>query len=156
MIQKIISGGQTGADRAALDFAIANHIAHGGWIPRGRRTEDGALPSSYGLTETVSSHYAVRTEQNILAADGTLIVSFGPLSNGSLLTKRLAQRHGKPCLCVDCDHEPLEWAAELIRSWLKDNAIGVLNVAGPRASKEPRIYDAVLQLLQSLLATHGH
>lgn len=156
MIQKIISGGQTGADRAALDFAIANNIAHGGWVPRGRRAEDGALPPGYRLIETVSNRYAVRTEQNVLAADGTLIVSFGILSHGSLLTKRLAQRHGKPCLWIDRDQGPQDWAVELVRSWIMDNAIGVLNVAGPRASKDHRIYDAVFQLLHSLMKPHGH
>jgi len=82
MIQKIISGGQTGADRAALDFAIKRGIPHGGWIPKGRKTEDGTLPEKYHLLEMPTGSYSKRTEKNILDSDGTLIVSHGLLTGG--------------------------------------------------------------------------
>jgi len=88
MLQKIISGGQTGADRAALDFAIGFDIPHGGWIPKGRKTEDGVLPDKYKLKEMPTASYPKRTEKNVLDSDGTLILSHGKLTGGSALTVR--------------------------------------------------------------------
>ena len=97
MISKIISGGQTGVDRAALDAAIQLGIPHGGSIPKGRRAEDGPISERYNLKETNSDAYADRTEQNILDADGTLLISRGALTDGSELTRILAAKHKKPC-----------------------------------------------------------
>jgi len=96
VIDKIISGGQTGADRAALDAAIELDIPHGGWIPKGRKTEDGGLPEKYHLKEMPTGSYAARTEQNVIDSDGTLIVSHGKLNGGSALTRRLAKKHKRP------------------------------------------------------------
>ncbi|BCO10364.1 hypothetical protein GF1_27400 [Desulfolithobacter dissulfuricans] len=144
---KIISGGQTGADRAALDAAIRLNIPHGGWLPRGRRTEEGSLPSRYRLQELPSANYRDRTRQNILDSDGTLIVSFGPLTGGSALTEALAIRHRRPCLHIDLELWQPERAKKAIEQWLRDHNIETLNVAGPRASGEPRIYRAVFDLL---------
>ena len=90
MIRKIISGGQTGVDRAALDAAIKLAIAHGGSIPKGRITEDGPLPDTYNLKETRSSSYAERTAKNVQDADGTLIISRGQLTGGSEYTREMA------------------------------------------------------------------
>jgi len=146
----IISGGQTGADQAALDAAIALDIPHGGWLPKGRKTEQGPLPLSYDLRESGSSRYRDRTEKNILAADGTLIFSFGPLTGGSALTEALAIRHDRPFLHVDFEVIERKQAAALVEHWLRDRRIAVVNVAGPRASNEPRIYQAVYSLLTGI------
>jgi hypothetical protein len=144
---KIISGGQTGADRAALDVAMEKGIPHGGWVPKGRMAEDGAIPAYYRLTEMESESYPQRTEKNVLTGDGTLIISFGPLSGGSALTENLAFRHGRPCLVLDLEKTRAAEGAAAVENWLRQNRISVLNVAGPRASGEPRIYGAVKKLL---------
>ncbi len=144
---KIISGGQTGADRAALDAAIRLGIPHGGWLPRGRKTENGPLPDHYHLQELPSGRYRDRTEKNILDSDGTLIISLGPLTGGSALTEALAIRHDRPCLHIDLELVDRDRAVAAIGKWLEDHRIATLNVAGPRASGEPRIYGAVLDLL---------
>ncbi len=133
---KIISGGQTGVDRAALDAAIALGIPHGGWCPRGRTAEDGRISSRYKLRQTDSPEYAVRTERNVLDADATLILYRGQLSGGTELTLQLAERHGRACMVVDLDDPP---PPEAVRRWLDANRVEVLNVAGPRESQSPGI-----------------
>ncbi len=144
---KIISGGQTGADQAALDAAIRLDITHGGWVPKGRKTEQGPLAPHYTVKEMPSANYRHRTEKNILTADGTLIFSFGPLSGGSALTQALAIRHAKPFLHIDFEHLTAEKAIEAIEQWLRNEKIDTVNIAGSRASSEPRIYQAVYSLL---------
>ena len=150
MITKIISGGQTGADRAALDFAIKHDIPYGGWVPKGRKTEDGTLPERYKLQEMPTGKYSKRTEQNILDSDGTLIVSHEYLTGGSALTEFLAEKHKKPCVHIDLNKQNQKEAALIIDKWMKTNKIEVLNVAGPRASKDPKIYQATLELLEAV------
>lgn len=146
-LQKIVSGGQTGADRAALDWAIEHGIAHGGWCPRGRKAEDGRIPARYGLEETPGRDYAVRTRWNVRDSDGTLIVCRGELlAGGSLYTARCAAQIGKPCLHVRPGNE-----AALAR-WLECYRIQVLNVAGPRASSDPHIYSYTRQVLEGAFA----
>lgn len=147
---KIISGGQTGADRAALDAAITLGIPHGGWLPKGRRTEDGPLPEHYSLKELDSDDYRLRTEKNVIESDGTLIVSFGALSGGSALTESLAIKHHSPFLVLDLEEISRTDAVAAIETWLKREKIAVLNVAGPRASGEPRIYQAVKNMLLAI------
>ncbi len=147
---KIISGGQTGADLAALDAAIHLGIPHGGWLPRGRKTEAGPLPQSYRLKELHSPKYRDRTEKNIRQSDGTLIVSLGPLSGGSALTEALAIRHNRPCLHLDLTLMDQPMAVTTIKKWLHEHRIKTLNVAGSRASGEPRIYRAVFDLLTAV------
>ena len=149
-IKKIISGGQTGADRAGLDFAIQHDIPHGGWVPSGRRAEDGKVPEIYRLNEMSTKSYPRRTERNVLRSDGTLIISHGELTGGSALTRRLAQAHGRPFLHVDLNSFP-GIAAQTVASWIGDHAIQVLNVAGSRASEDPEIYRATLDLLGATL-----
>lgn len=151
-LPKIVSGGQTGADRGALDAAIALGIAHGGWCPRGRRAEDGIIPAHYDLRETSSARYEVRTEQNVIDSDGTLVISRGPLSGGSALTVRLAQRHQKPLLCINLAVSTLPGAVILIHEWLSSHSICVLNVAGPRESNCPGIGNEVHTLLVTAFA----
>jgi hypothetical protein len=136
----IISGGQTGADRAALDFAIAHGIPHGGWCPRHRRAEDGVIPPQYLLRETPSSHYSQRTERNVRDSDATLVLTISPrLTGGTRLTFELATRIGKPILHVSRDETSIAEAADKLRGFVKEHQIKTLNVAGPRASQEPAI-----------------
>jgi hypothetical protein len=150
MLKKIISGGQTGADRAALDFAINHKIPHGGWIPKGRLAEDGPLPAKYKLTEMPTESYQERTEQNVIDSDGTVIISHGKLTGGSAYTVKMAKKHNRPYFHVDLKQYEVLPAALEILSWLGDNSIKVLNVAGPRASKDPKIYDVVKEVLTGL------
>jgi hypothetical protein len=148
MITKIISGGQTGADRAALDFAIKYNIPYGGWVPKGRRTEDGTLPEIYQLQEMPTDEYSKRTDQNILDSDATLILSHANLTGGSALTQSLAEKHGKPCIHIDLSKVDMRKACLIVNIWMHRYKIKVLNVAGPRASKDPIIYQATIDLLE--------
>jgi hypothetical protein len=147
-LARIISGGQTGVDRGALDAAIAIGVPHGGHCPKDRRAEDGPVPPQYHLTECDTGHYAERTEQNVLSADATLILCRGPLRGGTRLTARLARRHGKPLLAVDLDSPP---SRESIADWLATNLVSTLNVAGPRESQSPGIQERSYVYLTSLL-----
>lgn len=150
MIAKIISGGQTGVDRAALDAAIRLGIPHGGWIPKGRLTEEGPLPAAYELVETASAVYAERTEKNVIDADGTLIISRGELAGGSEVTREMAVKHERPWLHVDLERMSAFQAAIEICHWIDANRIAILNVAGPRASKDPTIYASALALIEAV------
>jgi hypothetical protein len=150
MLKKIISGGQTGVDQAALDVAINFGIDHGGWIPKGRRTEAGKLPDKYTLKEMPTSSYLKRTEQNVIDSDGTLIISHGKLTGGSLQTFVMAKRHNKELLHIDLEINRGFSAAQLIQSWIVLNDIKVLNVAGPRASEDPYIYENAVRLLKAV------
>jgi len=148
---KIISGGQTGADQAALDVAIKLGIPHGGWIPKGRITEAGFLPAKYQLQEMPTTSYSLRTEQNVIDSDGTLIISHGKLTGGSALTRKFAEKHERPYLHINLKTVSCLEAALKIATWILKNKIGILNVAGPRASKDPMIYDAVSDVLESAM-----
>jgi predicted Rossmann fold nucleotide-binding protein DprA/Smf involved in DNA uptake len=149
---KIVSGGQTGADRAALDFAIAHGIPHGGWCPKGRKSEDGQLASGYKLEETPRSNYTQRTEGNVRDSDGTVIFPIGSgLTGGSLKTFSLAEEHGKPVLHIARDQEGFP-EQQLIR-FIRSHQIKALNVAGPRASKEPDVAGFVTEVLTKALLT---
>ena len=151
MLKKIISGGQTGADRAALDFAIKFNIQHGGWIPKGRRTENGPLPAKYKLNEMDTQDYRKRTRQNIIDSHGTLIVSRGKLTGGSKLTQSYAKVIGRPNCSIDLFQAEDFEAALIVKSFIMENAIQVLNVAGPRLSHQPWIYNDVKTILEASL-----
>ena len=150
MIKKIISGGQTGVDRAALDAAIKLSIVHGGWVPKGRLTENGPLSPEYHLKETRTSNYAERTEKNVLEADGTLIISRGPLTGGSEYTREMAVKHHRPWLHIDLNDKAAFQAATVINKWIFSKKIETLNVAGPRASKDSKIYQDTLNIIESV------
>jgi hypothetical protein len=147
-VRRIVSGGQTGVDRAALDVAIELGLDHGGWCPAGRRAEDGPIDEIYRLTETDSPEYAARTERNVLDSDGTLIICPDEPTGGTVLTLRLARRHGKPVLVVSPTGRG---AAEAARKWLSENAVGVLNVAGPRESTSPGVGKRAREFLVRVL-----
>ena len=150
MIVKIISGGQSGVDRAALDAAIKLDIPHGGWVPQGRLTEDGPLSEIYALRETPTAVYAERTEKNVVDSDGTLIISRGELTGGSAYTREMALKHDRPWLHIDLKRTAAFRSAVMIAEWLSANDIRVLNVAGPRASKDPNIYRDAAALLETV------
>ena len=148
MLKKIISGGQTGADRAALDVALKFNIPHSGWLPKGRKAEDGPLPDKYKLREMPTRSYPARTEKNIQDSDGTLIISHGKLTGGSAHTRKMAMKHGKPWYHADLNKLPTFQAAIIIYDWISKNGIEALNVAGSRASKDPLIYGLVTVILE--------
>jgi len=151
MLKKIISGGQSGADRAALDVAIKFNIVHGGWIPKGRLTEQGPLPDRYQLQEMGTKDYKERTKQNIIDSHGTVIISRGKLTGGSNLTQSFAKVVGKPNCYLDLlNCEEFE-AAIILKSFIMENQIHVLNVAGPRLSHHPGIYMDVKTILETTL-----
>lgn len=146
---RIVSGGQTGVDRAALDAAQLRGIAIGGYCPKGRRAEDGRIPDRYPLTELASVDYPTRTRRNAGAADATLILTRGALSGGSAYTARVVRQLKKPLLVVDLDARP---RVAYVRAWLAANTVRVLNVAGPRESKAPGIYRQARRFLLRLCA----
>ena len=147
--EKIVSGGQSGVDRAALDVAAELSLPRGGWCPRGRYAEDGPISDVYPLKETPSPATAQRTEWNVRDADATLVLTEGEPSGGTAVTIQFARRHGKPCLVVD-----LEENAEpgTVGRWIAEHRIAVLNVAGPRESKCPGIYRRAAAFLREALA----
>ena len=149
MPERIISGGQTGVDRAALDTALAHNIPIGGHCPKGRLAEDGRISGHYPLTETDSPGYATRTRLNIQNSDGTLILYTGPIQGGTQLTCTLAQRLQRPLLLIDLNQPRMP------HHWLQH--IRILNIAGPRESSRPGIYHQACQFLdQALQELPGH
>jgi hypothetical protein len=149
---KIVSGGQTGVDRAALDAAVEAGLPCGGWVPKGRRAEDGRIPDRYPLRECASRDYPARTELNVKDSDATLILNRGVLRGGTSLTDWLCRKHKRPYCLVQLDRLRLEEAADLIKEFLEADKPEVLNVAGPRESGSPGIYAESLKLLRRVLA----
>ena len=149
MFTKIISGGQTGVDRAGLDVALELGIPCGGWCPKGRRAEDGPLSEKYPLRETITTAYPERTRRNIQDSDGTLVLTRGRPKGGTRLTIELALEMGKPLLPVDLKRDT---SVEQVRLWAESNRVAVLNVAGPRASESPEIYERAFRFLRELLS----
>jgi hypothetical protein len=151
---KIISGGQTGVDRAALDVALELGIPIGGHLPRGRKDENGdVLPNDKyaNMQETDADDVNVRTELNVQNSDATLIFSHGMLFGGSEYTERMARQHGKSCLHVDFDKHDAGQAVLLVKTWLSGTQPRVLNVAGPRASDDPAAYSKAKCVLAGAL-----
>ena len=150
----IISGGQTGVDRAALDAALQSKIAIAGWCPRGRLAEDGVLPAQYLLLETPSARYPERTEWNVRDSEGTLLLPYGRLLGGTGLTSQLAKKHGKPVFRIDiADPADRRQAASKILAWMGKAGITRLNVAGPRASSAPEVYGITKRIVLRLIET---
>lgn len=151
-VKRIISGGQTGADRGGLDAAIDLGIPHGGWCPKGRRAEDGTIPMKYDLQETDSFEYLARTEQNVIAAHGTVVFTFGTPTAGSALTIQYAERHRKPVLHLDLRELRPDEAAKRLRAWIEEHAISILNVAGSRESLAAGLEKLVHRIVASAFA----
>jgi len=152
MLKKIISGGQTGADQAGLDAAIKHNIPHGGAIPKGRMTEDGALPEKYNLEVMATKSYPKRTEKNVINSDGTVIFTHGKLTGGSLLTRKKAVEHDKQFIHLDLITLKIQEATTALQKFVEENNVEVLNVAGSRASKDERIYDTVFEVIGGMLS----
>ena len=148
-VKKIISGGQTGVDRAALDISIVLGIPHGGFCPLGRRAEDGIIPSKYDLIEHESLKYIDRTRQNVESSEGTLILHAGIISNGTASTEEFCIQKEKPILIINILDESKSFRLNF-HHWLKKNSINILNVAGPRES-EGTIYNVSKNVLCHLL-----
>ena len=149
-LEVVISGGQTGVDRGALDAAIALGIYHAGFCPKGRKAEDGVIPACYELQEHASADYRKRTEANIFASDATLVLTIGEPTGGTLLTMNLASRCNKPLVVVDLvllarfHREP-----DLVAKWIVEHKVRMLNVAGPRESKHVGIQRATADYLMA-------
>jgi hypothetical protein len=145
-VPKIISGGQTGADRAALDWALAHGVECGGWCPKGRKAEDGEIDPKYPLKETPSAAYVQRTEWNVRDSDATVLFSIDPtLTGGSKKTMEFARKHKKPWLHLCAGDNA---AADKLKAFTEEHRVKILNVAGPRASKEPGVGEFVMRTLQ--------
>jgi hypothetical protein len=151
-LKRIVSGAQTGADRAALDAALELGVPCGGWVPKGRIDEYGRIPDRYpNLVETETSDFSARTAANVRDTAGTLIISRGALTGGSLYTQEVAAGLGKPCLHLDLETTPHQDACRILDNWLVAEGIDVLNVAGPRESKDPELYPLVVAVLRAAL-----
>jgi len=143
---KIVSGGQTGVDRAGLDAAMEIGLLVGGYVPKGRLAEDGQVPDKYPMTETGSKDYKARTKKNILESDGTLILNVGPMKSGTALTAKIARENNKPLMIVQLDEE---YQTGAVIDWLNENKIQTLNIAGPRESKVSGICEKAKMFLLS-------
>lgn len=151
MIEKIVSGGQTGADRAGLDAAMACGVPHGGWCPKDRAAEDGRIPEIYELRETAEELLEIRTERNVVESDGTVIFTAGDLTGGSLKTAEFARAHGRPWVHVDLTGVTDEEAVEVVRGVVAANGVRVLNVAGSRASEGPEVGRRTFEVVRRVL-----
>lgn len=157
MIRKIVSGGQTGADRAALDVASGLGIPYGGWVPEGRLAEDGEIPASYpDLVEAPDADPSTRTVLNVRDSDATLILSHGDLYGGSELTASTASQAGKPWLHVDLARLSVPEAVRETTRWLEATRPATLNVAGPRSTDDPLIYSKTTRVLETVLLEQSH
>ncbi len=148
---RIVSGGQSGVDRAALDAALAAGVPCGGWCPAGRLAEDGAIPARYPLTETPEADPAVRTRLNVRDSDATLILTLGVPDAGTRLAREEARALGRPCLALDLAGIPEARAVAGIKAWLEDASVRVLNVAGPRESNAAGITARARAVIGALL-----
>ena len=149
-VRMIVSGGQTGVDRAALDVAAEFGIPRGGWCPLGRKSEDGTITEHYPLQETPTEFYAQRTQWNVRDSDATLILAVGDLTGGTALTKICADELARPCLVIDLARPPDRLA---VLEWLRAYDVHVLNIAGPRESTQPGVYEQAATFLRELLRT---
>ena len=149
---KIVSGGQTGVDRAALDAALKLGLDCGGFVPKGRRAEDGRVPDHYPLEECASRDYPPRTELNVVHSDATLILNRGKFDGGTSLTQGLCRKHKKAACFIDLDRLAEKEAVGEMRAFLEKASPRILNVAGPRESKSPGIYALSLKLLLEALS----
>ena len=147
---RVVSGGQTGVDRGALDAALERGVPCGGWCPAGRLAEDGVIPARYPVTELQDAGYDERTRKNVEDSDGTLIVTFGRATGGTARTIELCEQLARPHLIVDAASVTFEEAVWRAVRFVREEGVGQLNVAGPRASGEPRAYQYAYALVREL------
>ena len=147
---KIISGGQTGVDRAALDLALKNTIKCGGWCPKGRLAEDGTIDNKYPLKETTDTTYETRTKNNVRDSDATLILYIAEMDAGTRLTFDVAREMHKPVIIIDLS-ENRGVSLQKVQHWLQFNHPEILNIAGSRESNNPGIYAETMEFLEALL-----
>jgi len=152
----IISGGQTGVDRAAWDVALELGLKQDGWVPAGRKAEDGVISEEYNCRETSSSDYSVRTEQNILEAEATLVIGFGKPQGGTLLTLGLCRKHKRPVVFLDLEQSDEDEQLNTVKKFLLELCPKKLNVAGPRGSFRPDVYTRAKLFLIKALSAIGH
>ncbi len=152
---RVVTGGQTGVDRAALDAALDGGIPCGGWCPAGRWAEDGPIPAHYPLTETTEADPAFRTRRNVADGDGTLIIVHGAPDQGSRFTSAAARELGRAHLMVDLSKTAQDAACARVLAWIKRENIRTLNIAGPRESNAPGIYTRARAFLTELFAGPG-
>ncbi len=152
---RIISGGQTGVDRAALDAALECGIDCGGWCPEGRKAEDGKIADVYPLTELYKAGYRERTRQNVIDSDATLIIYFGYPTGGTELTIRFCISEKKPYVLIDAEEFMLDAAVLKVEKLIHDKSVTTLNVAGPRASGEPGAYNYAKDLIKKVIQNVG-
>jgi len=151
---KIVSGGQTGVDRGALDAALAAQFPCGGWCPEGRQSEDGRIPDKYPLVVLDGSGYRQRTLKNVQDSDGTLILFAGLLTGGTKLTRDFCQREGKAIFVVDAAQTPAANAIYGVWSFIEEQNIRVLNVAGPRGSGWDGGHGFAFDVVASVIGLH--
>jgi predicted Rossmann fold nucleotide-binding protein DprA/Smf involved in DNA uptake len=145
-LEKIVSGGQTGADRAGLDAAMKAGLPVGGYCPKGRLAEDGTVPEHYPLVEMTKGGYSARTELNVVESDGTVVFNIGKLTGGTRLTVECARKHNKPHIVIQLDVDKPD--VTILAEWIDSNNIMVLNVAGPRESKTPGVHRLTCKYLE--------
>ncbi|MHC4840200.1 MAG: putative molybdenum carrier protein [Planctomycetota bacterium] len=150
-LSQIISGGQAGADRGALDAAIDLGIEHGGVCPKGRKFDDGLIPDKYQLQEHGSSDFLDRAESNVVNSDATLILTFGRLTGASRQTAEIARKHNKVWLHLDLNAEATNYAVKAVGTWLGDHGVKTLNVGGGAESESAGLQGAVRDLLNRVL-----
>ena len=151
MIRKIISGGQIGADQAALDVAIKLGFPHGGWVQKGRKTQSGILPAKYHLKELPTAGYKQRIEQNVIDSDGTVIISHGEPTGGAEYSRKMADKHHRPCLHMDLKENSTFIIASKVNTWVLENNIEVLNVTGSRVSEDSTIYKDTMDIVEGVI-----
>jgi hypothetical protein len=149
---RIVSGGQTGVDRGALDAALAAGTPCGGWCPAGRIAEDGRIPAHYPLQELPGSGYRERTLRNVQDSDATLVIFYGDPEGGTRQTLDYCVQHAKPPLLIDAAVTSPGEAARRIAAFVRERAVRTLNVAGPRASKQPGAHAYAREALSGALA----
>lgn len=157
MIERVISGGQTGADQGGLDGALrfwSDSDRIGGWCPAGRRSEDGPIPAKYPLQETEDWSYPERTKKNVADSDGTVVFTSGEPTGGSKLTLDLASER-RAFIHIDLTFMSKDDAVEMIADWAEATDIKILNVAGSRESSHPGIQEWVADVIEKVLQEVG-